>query len=60
MHHHGKGPKLVFVRRHPRWLRGKRKHVEEFRRGHDHPLGHRKTNKQLDFGFETRPEPGGH
>jgi hypothetical protein len=59
MHNHGKGPKLVRVRRYPRWLRGRREYVDEFRRGHDHKLGHRKTNKQLRFDFETRPAPGG-
>jgi hypothetical protein len=59
MRKHGKEPKLVFVRRYPRWQKGKREYVDEFRRGHDHKLGHRKTNKQLDFGFETRPAPGG-
>ena len=44
---YGRGPKLVFVRRHPRWLNGKRKHVEDFRPRHDHKLGHRKTRLRL-------------
>ena len=59
MHRHGKGPKLVFVPRYPRWKSGRREIVGEARRGHDHKLSQRKTRKQLDFGFETRPASGG-
>lgn len=48
---HGKGPKLVLVRRYPRWKSGRRERVGESRRGHDHKLGYRRTPRQLDFGF---------
>ena len=33
---YGRGPKLVFVRRYPRWKSGRRERVGEARRGHDH------------------------
>ena len=51
MSHHGKGPKDVFVRSYPRWVRGRRKRVSKAFRSASHKLGHRKSREQLSFGF---------
>lgn len=52
---HGKGPKDVLVRRYPRWKGGKRELVPTALRSVSPKLSHRKSSKQLDFGFE---QPG--
>jgi len=55
MRSHGKGPKDVLVRRYPRWKRGRRELVSMALRSISPKLSHRKSNKQMDFGFE---QPG--
>jgi len=49
---HGKGPKDVLYRTYGRWQRGKYQRIPSGIRGSDHKLGHRKTPRQLKFGFE--------
>jgi len=52
MHKHGKGPKDVLVRKHAKWMRGRRIRIETSIRGAGHKLGFRRVPFQLDFGFE--------
>lgn len=49
---HGKGPKDVLVRKHAKWVRGRRLRIETSIRGSGHKLGFRRVSRQLDFGFE--------
>jgi hypothetical protein len=55
MQTHGKGPKDVLVRLYARWKRGKRELVPMALRSVSPKLSHRKSSKQLDFGFD---QPG--
>lgn len=47
-----KSPRNVYVKRYPRWVKGKRKHVSDSVRGEDHKLAVRKTARQLKLDLE--------
>jgi hypothetical protein len=53
MRKRGKGPKDVFVRKYPRWVKGKRKRVGNHKRGADPIPALKPSELQLDFGFDT-------
>lgn len=52
MRNRGKGPKDVFVRKYPRWVKGERKRVGNHKRGADANPALRPSELQLDFGFD--------
>jgi len=51
MRKRGLGPKHQYVRRYPRWSRGRRKHVGDHKRGADPKPARKQSDRQMDFGF---------
>lgn len=49
MRKRGRGPKVVFVRKYARWVRGERLRVGNHKRGEDPKPANKPSEMQLDF-----------